>query len=406
MKNATTSSLFAVGAAAALLLVSSAPAAAQEDARWLPLVGCWVPVDGSVEAAATDQNEELLCVSTNAQGGVDMRSYEGSELLGTVTMVANGQPRSVERDGCRGTETAAFSSDRRYISVETNYTCEGQVGGRTSGLIAMVTPFEWINAQVVEASEGEVAGVMRYTLASRSAMERAGLESVSEDREQAVRRARIAASRPLEIDDLIAANGAVHPQALQAWVVEQGDLRPVNADELVRMADMGVAEDVIDMVVAVSHPSTFAIAQGGTEPLEDDRYDRRRRSLGFFPGSFGYLGWTRYNGYGYYGFSPYAYNSLYGYGRYGGYGYGYWGYSPTVVIQRGTVTSNRGGRAVNGRGYRRSGGSDTGRTAGVRSSGGSSGGSSARAQPRAGSSSRGTARTAKPRTAKRRPGGF
>ncbi len=409
MNTTTTSRILAFGAATALLLTIGANSAeAQEDTRWLPLVGCWVPV-GELGADVTeDSGAELLCVSTNADGGVDMRSYQGTELLGTVGIVADGQPRSVEREGCRGTEVARFADDRRYITSETDYVCDGEVEGRTAGLIAMVTPFEWINAQVVEADEGEVAGVMRYTLASAVDIEAAGLPAFSDDRAQAIRRSRIAAARPLDVGDVIAASTNVHPQTLQAWIVEQDDMLPVSASELGRMADAGVSDDVIDMVVAVSHPSRFAIQQGEPQLAEGesyDRYDRPRRRLGFFPGSFGYLGWTRYgygSGYGY-GFSPYSYSSLYGYG-YGsglgrGYGYGYPGYRPIIVIPNNNPNVSSSGRAVKGRGYTRgSGGSDSGRRVTTGSS--SSGGSSARTSQ--GSGSRGSSTG---RKAKRRGGG-
>ncbi len=407
MKVTTNSRILTLGAVALLVASSALPAAAQEDSRWLPLTGCWVPVGDLDLGIVENSDAELLCVSTNPQGGVDMLSYQGTEMLGTVSLIADGQARSVEREGCVGTEAAQFAENRRFITVETNYVCDGEVEGHTAGLIAMVTPFEWINAQVVQADDGEVAGVMRYTLASDGAIEAAGLPLPTADRRVAIQRSRIAMARPLDIGDVIAASGTVHPQTLQAWIVEQGDLLPVSSDELLRMADAGVDEDVIDMVVAISHPSRFAVRQGGA-PVEAqnsrDGYDRSRRRIGFFPGSFGYVGWNRYgfgSGYGY-GLSPYSYGSLYGYGSYGnygygsGYGYGNPGYRPVIVIPQPNV-SNRGGRAVNGRGYTRgSGGSDTGRRVNTGSS--SSGGSAA-------TTSRGTSRAkSTARKAKRRGG--
>lgn len=409
MNKINTPRFLTVAAAAALwVAIGATPAAAQEDARWLPLTGCWQPLAPIAEDGAEMPEAELLCVTTNAQGGVDMNSYEGTELLGTVTMFADGQARSVEREGCTGTETAQFAEDRRFITVENAYTCDGEFEGRTAGLIAMVTPYEWINVQIFDADGDEATGVMRYTRADNRVVEAAGI-TLDEDRALAVSRARMSVARELTVGDIIAASTVVHPKALEAWVVEQGDLMPVDADDLLRMSKANVPANVIDMAVATSHPTRFAIQQGQQVEGRSDQYDRRRRRLGFFPGSFGYLGWTRHGGYGYgYGYSPYGYSSLYGYG-YGGYGYGGYyngGYRPVIVVPNNT--RNNGGRAINGRGYSRgsSGGGTAGRPATRRNTGAatSSGG---RSSGGAAASSRGTStrRSGSARKAKRRGGG-
>ena len=412
MNQMNTPRLLAVATAAVLwVAIGATPAAAQEDARWLPLTGCWQPLAPIAEDGSEAPETELLCVTTNAQGGVDMNSYEGTELLGTVTMFADGQSRSVEREGCTGSESAQFAEDRRFITVQNDYTCEGELEGRTAGLIAMVTPYEWINVQVFDADGEDAAGVMRYTRADDQVVEAAGI-TVDGDRALAVSRARMAVARELTVGDIIAASTVVHPKALEAWVVEQGDLMPVDADDLMRMAKANVPESVIDMAVATSHPTRFAIQQGQQVEGRSDRYDRRRRRLGFFPGSFGYLGWTRHGGYGYgYGFSPYAYSSLYGYGYgYGGYGYGNYygsyGYRPVIVVPNNT--RNNGGRAINGRGYSRgsNAGGSVGRPA-TRRDTGSAVSSGGRSSGGAAASSRGTStrRSGSARKAKRRGGG-
>jgi hypothetical protein len=218
-----------------------------------------------------------------------------------------------------------------------------------------------------------------------------------------VKTARIIASSKLTEDDLIEAVGKVDAEAVEALIMERGDAFQINAAALIRLADSGVPESVIDLAVAVSYPDRFAVKRGGAEPVQavGDYGRGPRRSFGFgvynpYYWGFGGYGYHPMYGYGY-GYSPWGY----GYG-YGGYGYGYGYYRPTRVIVQpySSAPSNRmvkgygysrggsgggysGGRAVSrgggGGGSMGSSGSGGSRTAspGVRSSGGSSGGRTA-----------------------------
>jgi len=172
-------------------------------------------------------------------------------------------------------------------------------------------------------------------------------------------------------------------------------------------------------VVAVSYPKTFSIdANADARARERDGgpsrvgaaygspYGFGARSYfwdPFYYGSWGYNPYNSYRGISLMGFgNGYGFNSS-GYPYYGGYnpyggGYGGWG-GRYVTVQVERTSPQERGRVVNGRGYRRPGGS--GGTAspagsysggsGSATSGGSSGGSS------------GGGRTAKPR---RRGGRF
>ena len=255
----------------------------------------------------------------------------------------------------------------------------------------MVSPIEWIQVQVVESVGPPVTGVIRYALASDETTEAAGYGGLDQDRLRALRLARLAASGPLTVDDVIEASELTDPAALSAWIVERGEVFRPDAERLVRLADAGVSEEVIDMVIAVSHPRRFAVETGQRGEVSAEAADRERMARG----NVGYSAWPIWGsgyGYGYRGYySPY---SALGYG-YGGYygnygGYGYWGYRPTVIVvpSDGNTSGGRG-RAVRGRGY--SGGQPAGSGGSVRApnTGATSGG--------AASSGAATKRKAKPR---------
>lgn len=190
---------------------------------------------------------------------------------------------------------------------------------------------------------------------------------------------------------------------VEAWILERGERFAVKAHHLVALADGGVPANVIDAIVAVSHPGKFALArgEGGSSRDDDDVMGRRSTVIldRYDPWSYGY---SRYgSGYGYNG---YGYNGYgYGYGGYNGYGYGY---GRPVVI----VTGNQGGTAgqpqlVKGRGYTQNQpsststrtGADRSSSSGSASSGSASTGSQSSAPAPAQQSQPAAERTAKPR---------
>lgn len=369
------------------------------DGRWLGWVGCWQPV---AETDTPDTADALLCVlPLSGEGGVEMVSVDDGEITSRRTVRADGQPHDSDLEGCTGWDRADFSARPARVFLTSERVCEGDIVRTTTGLLAMVSSDEWIDVEVVTVGDGApLTWVTRYRLATPSDAEAAGFGDIAAGREMAVRSARVAAARAPSVGDVIEASERVDPEAVSAWIAERGAPVQIDADQLVRMADAGVPEDVIDMVIAVSYPSRFAV---------DHESERADRDYGPAHGSFGRGYYRPY--YPYYGslfFSPFYSRYGFGYGYrgfgYGGYGYGgygYGGYYVPVVIQ-GDPPDDRG-RVINRRGYSRgqSAGSSRGRAATPRGYvGGSSRGLGSRSPSR--SPARGTSSG---RKAKRRGGG-
>ena len=383
--------------ASALLLTVALPAMAQDqayDARWLPWLGCWEPVAGP-----DDTDAPMLCLRPG-DDGVEMLTVAEGEIASQETIRADGMSRRTSREGCDGWQRTSFSDDGYRVYLRAEFVCEGGVERSSAGLMSMVSPYEWLDVRTVDVAGESVPWVLRYQLAALEAVEVAGLEGIAAGRTMAQQSARIAASSALTIEDVVDASSHMDAKAVEAWIVERGGQFALDASRLVAMADAGVPESVIDIVVAVSYPQDFVVdrnGEGGADLAESEytttgRYGRAGRAR-FGYGRYYDPFYSPYAGYGYY--SPYRYGFGYGLG-YGGFGFGYGTYGtyrPTIVVV-GRRHQESGGRprAVRGRGYTGGLGSGASSSGSVRARGGTAGGAAA-APSRSGSSGRG----AKPR---------
>ena len=256
-------------------------------------------------------------------------------------------PSEPSREGCSGWQQAEFSGQRGRLYLSSEQACDGGVTRASSGIMALVSTNAWIDVRAVSVDGGHETWVTRYGLATLEDAAAVGLGDIAGERRLAVRSARVAAAARPSVDDVIEASERVDKEAVGAWIAEAGMPLDLDADELVRLADAGVPEEVIDMAIAVSYPETFAVSQE-PEPREAEHYGGTYRSYPYYDPFFGSLFFSPfYSPYGFY--SPYSpYGSRYGFGfgfRRGGI------YIPRVV----EVDRNRdsGDRVIRGQGYRR-----------------------------------------------------
>ncbi|MCG6956102.1 MAG: hypothetical protein LJF04_08930 [Gemmatimonadetes bacterium] len=370
----------------ALVGLSPRPVAAQAaDSRWLPWLGCWQAEDAPSDAG-------LLCVRPlDGQSSVEILRVTGTDVVSREVVWADGQQHETTREGCNGWEKGTFSSDGARVFLSSSHTCEGGAERTGGGIMALVSPTEWLDVRYLGMGEDRTPWVQRYRAATDQQAEAAGMGGILADRAWAVRTARMAAAAAPSVDDVIEASQEEPAEVVQAWVAERKAPLKLDAKELERMADAGVAPDVIDVAVAVSYPSHFTVR---AEPRGEESADRS------FRGSY-YPGWGFDPFYYRYGYDPLYYGAYgYGYG-WGGYPVGYYGgygYTPVIVISNNDQNplSQQHGRFVPGRGYTRGGSSG--------SSGAS--GSAARAPARSGSTGATSGSSSSSgRTAHRRGGG-
>lgn len=349
------------------------PAPAQQAMGWQAWYGCWEQVD---EAASGD----IVCMLPGASPAqVRMVTVSGGVVGEEVVLHADGVPRPVEEGGCTGTTTAEWSRDGRRLFVGTDLDCDGY--RRVSrGALAMLSESEWVDVQAAAIFDQHLTRTLRYRAVSAERAPAALAAQLADTRSLVRQTARVAASAPLSADDVVEASARMPAPALQALLTLKGSAFALSGRDLVRLADAGVPGDVIDVMVALSHPQQFAIRQ--PEPAADGAVARGYgRMMECYDPMLGRVL------YGLECDSPFA-MSLYGRYGYSRYRYSPWSYDPwrsrggtTVIIVEPRVPETpsvpwQPSQLVRGSGYTR-GSAESSGTAQPRPAAGASAGSSA-----------------------------
>jgi hypothetical protein len=384
----------------AVLVALTVPATAQTpDARWQPWIGCWTPSTTQFVPGPERVSGQVCVVPATGTSAADIVTVAADGSLSREHIEASGERRSIARDGCAGWERAQWSSDTRRVYLESEYQCPGGVTRSTTGLMAMSASGDWLNLVGVSLRENTAVRVLRHRSSAPRATLPADVRSALTVSSALVEAARAEASAAIDPAAVADASRHVGAAVTESWLAEHGRVFRAEAGRLVELADAGVADRVIDVIVALSYPHVFAIrplspTTGLPETTSLDQGGEvgwtRQGSCDPYGGGFSLYGWDGcspygYAGYGYYGLPSYDY-LLYGnLAAYGGW-YSYRASQPAVVVRPPEAASSGHGRVINGSGYSAGGGG---------SSGGSS--SSAGSTSSGNSAPSGAVRTAVPR---------
>jgi hypothetical protein len=407
--------LTAASALTAVLFFSQATMAFAQstasDARWRPWIGCWTPAQNAMQPmGAPSAPAKQVCVLPAGGSAVDIVNVANGKIVDRTHVDANGAQQALAHDGCNGWQSAQWSADERRVYMRSEYSCGGTGKHVADGMIAMLQTGEWLDVQGIGPADNQLVRTVRY----RELSDVAGMPAEVKGALQALpsnSNARWAAEAPVAFSDVIEASKSVDAPVVAAWIAERGQQFPVDAKQLVKLADAGVPAPIIDVLVAVSYPKVFAISQYShtgdfrgpeTATALQDNPQHTIYAGNMYYDPFGYSGYG-YGGYGSnaYGYSPYSnygYNG-YGYSPYSPYSYGY---GPPIIIvpatPGGTGATTTHGRAVKGHGY--SDGSSSSGSSSASSSNKSSGSSASSGS--SGSSSSGSSSSSSGRTAKAR----
>jgi hypothetical protein len=295
---------------------------------------------------ATTPDSNRVCVVLTGTNGADLVSLRGQTVVERTHIEADGQQHAVDRQGCSGWESAQFSADGKRLYLNGEQQC-GALKRTTSGLLTLASNGDWINVVSVGADSGADLRVARYAQLASLTNVPADIATPIEGRLLADRTARVAAQTRVRPDDVIEATKFATTPVVEGWLSELDQPFDLDDKVLVHLADAGVNPAVIDVMVAVSNPTKFAVRTGGniSQTKHTDAYVMERPGACYAPvldpwGYYAYDACDPYRRYGYYNYGPYRYGYGYRYGSsyYDPYGY-YYGsaYQPVVIVVRGSA---------------------------------------------------------------------
>jgi hypothetical protein len=408
------------GSALSAQVLPSPPAragAVTVDPRFQPWMGCWAPSAHStgVGVAATPKPPALACVvpSISVTGSVDLVVFDSANVATRSAIPLPGTRMAKSVDGCTGTETATWLPQDRRLLMQAELTCGRGAKRLETGLMSMSTAGEWMQVQHLDVGGNAGTSVMtlRYVVDSLGEWARLGASAAP-----STETLRFAIGAPLSLVDVLEVAKRVPSALSEAWLTETQQRFSVNGKELLRLADGGMPSRVIDLMIAIANPETFAVRTPSGEGRRAANSDvitggfNNMRSFGacggmvdfcYGPGGMGAwgLGWQ-------YGMSPFdAYSLRYGMGGlFNPYGFGngfYPGNRPIIIVNRGDdalpAARATGGRAIRGGGYTRASSTGSSSPPPIGGIGSSGSGSSSSGSSSGGSSGGGSGRTAKPR---------
>lgn len=289
--------------------LGTAPAAAAQDAldaRWLPWLGCWELQGDAVDyRPVADVVDRTVCVSARPDGrGVNVTTYVDGTVALEETLLADGERHRLVRNGCSGWQEAHWSADGHRLVSSAGLDCEETPDRTFSGLSLMTTGGVWVDVEAVGMDDHRELLVRRYRRTGTATAEELGLVPPTPDRALAAAEARARAAGPMDVGDVIETAGELPSEVVEAAILESGSTFAIDSDTLLRLAEAGLSDRVVDLMVAVSFPDHFVVDRGEVdeERAADDDYRRDRWGR-----QVGYYGYGR--SYGLYG--PYAAYWLY-----------------------------------------------------------------------------------------------
>ena len=198
------------------------------------------------------------------------RSTSSSSVTARVAsrehIEANGERRRSERDGCTGWESAQWSSDSRRVYLQSEFECPSGQKRTSSGLIAMSPQGEWLDLVGVTLGDNTGVRVLRHRAMGPTPIVPAEITAALEGTAPSFRTRRFAtaSAEPSRRPQIAEASRQLKPQVVEAWLSESGQEFTVDAKRLVALAAASVPDRIIDVIVALSYPTAFAVRPSST----------------------------------------------------------------------------------------------------------------------------------------------
>jgi hypothetical protein len=232
----------------------AAAPAAQVDSRFAAWLGCWRLDDDLAGTGAR------MCITPD-NGGVRLQTVIGTQKGIDELVIPDGVARPITDAECKGTERADWSKDGARVFRITEVTCGKEPARTIKAAVFMAPGPTWINVQHISGQAANTSvRVQRYrrsanqTLADGSRAPQPDLQLVTRTSPE---------TTTWSIADVIDASGYLPLEAMQAVLTEVHHPFDLNKKTLVTLADGGVTDQVIDLMVALTYPKRFVVERPG-----------------------------------------------------------------------------------------------------------------------------------------------
>jgi len=299
------------------------------DGRWQSWLGCWSPL----ERAPRDRDIQV-CITPGADArSVHLTTFAGDQRILEDSILADGSTQTMHEDGCRGSTHSQWAKNGARLFRVSELECDGKPLQRTSEIVALQSPDDWLDVQVITTGKTDNVRTRHYI--------RSALMPPTEIRDQVsgLPTRTVAVNAAISVDDVIEANAIVSSRAVEAWLSEADVRVPVHKPTLRVLHDAQVPANVIDLMIARAYPEHFEVHKSGgggsVGSLFDDMEWSSPFDLMFDPYAFYYSPFGSYR--------RFVDPSFYPFG----------GYVIVPAPTGGTAQDAGNARVVNGAGYTR-----------------------------------------------------
>jgi hypothetical protein len=237
-----------------LAAAAQTPAAPELDARLLPWLGCWRPVDRLSPLADGGR----VCVVPDGTSGVRILTIVDERVRFDEGVMPDGVSRPFQEPGCTASRQAEWSGDGLRMYARGTLECRNLPSRRVSALSLMTAEADWVDVQVSIAGLDESVLVRRFRRTDELPPDPALLPA-----DLLARQSQVALGARQTINQIIDASGHVEPRVIEAMLFETRTIFPLDRRQLLALDAAHVPPQVIDLMIALSFPEKFDVKRRG-----------------------------------------------------------------------------------------------------------------------------------------------
>jgi hypothetical protein len=224
----------------------------QSDSRWDAWLGCW-GVDTMGSGHEQSAPGVTCIVPIPGSHAVEALTFARGKVVARDRLDANGEPHSVNGQGCHGFETIDWSASGRRALLRSDYVC-GSTKGSSSTIYAILPGGDWLRVEQVRSGGGTSVSLERRRPVPLAPEVSAEAARVIEDRRLAISTARAAAAAPITTDEIVEAIHVVDAGVVRSWILASGQTFDLDGNSLGWLLRQDVPQSVVQAMMPAGGP--------------------------------------------------------------------------------------------------------------------------------------------------------